>query len=91
VLVQRRHIAAHHVGDVGQQLAAERAAGVGAGEVLGTKAACVEQGHGQRVAQCQGRGGAGGWRQIQRAGFLVDAGVEVNVGFCAPGRSFRCR
>ena len=54
--------------------------GVRAGEVLGVEAARVQQRHRQRVAQRQLRGGAGGGRQVQRAGFLLDAAVEHDVG-----------
>ena len=63
--------AAHEVAHVHQQLAAERAAGVRAREVLLAKAARVEQRHRQRVAQRHLRRGAGGGRQVQRAGLLV--------------------
>ena len=64
---------AHHVGHGGEQAATQGAAGVRAGEVLGLEAARIEQRHGQRVAQRQLRGGAGGGRQVERAGFLLDA------------------
>jgi hypothetical protein len=36
---------------MGEQAPAERAAGVGAGEILGAEAARVEQGHGEGIAQ----------------------------------------
>jgi hypothetical protein len=81
VFGQRRNIDLHDVGDVGQQLAAQRATGVGAGEIVGAETARVEQGDRQCIAEGQCRGGAGGRGQVQRAGFLVDAGVEVDVGF----------
>ncbi|MNS94848.1 hypothetical protein D3C72_1290770 [compost metagenome] len=65
---------------MGEQLAAQRAAGVRAGEIFGAEAARVEQGHGQRVAHGDLRGGARGGREVQRAGFLGDAGVDHDVG-----------
>jgi hypothetical protein len=52
------------------------------------KAARVEQGDRQCIAEGQCRGGAGGGGEIQRAGFLVDAGVEVDVGFLGEGGGF---
>jgi hypothetical protein len=60
VFGQRRDIDLHDVGDVGQQLAAQRATGVGAGEIVGAETARVEQGDRQCVAEGQGRGSAGG-------------------------------
>ena len=55
--------AAHEVAHVHEQLAAERAAGVRACEVLFAKTPCVEQRHGQRVAQRHLRRGAGDQQQ----------------------------
>jgi hypothetical protein len=81
----------HHVADMGEQFATERSAGVGAGEIVGAEAARIEQGDGQRVTERQRCGRAGGGRQIQRAGFLVDAGVEVDVGFLCQRGGSRCR
>jgi hypothetical protein len=74
---------AHHVANVRQQATPERAARVGTGKIFGAKATRIEQGHRQRVAQCQHGGGAGGRRQIERARFLRHRGVEVHVGSMA--------
>ena len=71
---------AHDVGDVQQQLAAERAAGMRTREVLGSEAARLEQRHGQRVAERERRRGAGRGREVERAGFLGDAHVEMHAG-----------
>ncbi len=70
----------HDVGDVQQQAAAEAAGRVRAGEIVGGEAACVEQGHGQRIAHRQRGGGAGGRRQRQRAGLGRHADVQVDIG-----------
>ena len=77
---RHRVAAAHQVVHVHQQLAAERAAGVRAREVLLAEAARVEQRHRQRVAQRHLRRGAGGGRQVQRAGLLVDGAGQHHVG-----------
>jgi len=66
---------------MGEQAAAKRAAGMRAGEIFRAEAAGIEQGDGQGIAQGQRGGGAGGGGQVVRAGFLFDAGVEVDVGF----------
>ena len=83
-----RHAAAgaHHVTHVGEQFAAQRTAGVGAGKVFGLETARVQQGDGQRIAQRQLRRGAGGGGQVERAGFLVDAAVQNDVGVFRQGR-----
>jgi hypothetical protein len=70
---------------MGEQLAPERAARVRAREVLGPKPARIQQRHGERVAQRQLRGGAGRGRQVQRAGFLLDAAVQHDVGMASQG------
>ena len=49
-------------------------------EIFLAETARIEHRHGQRVAHGQDGGGAGGRRQIQWAGFLVDPGVQVDVG-----------
>ncbi len=50
-----------------------------AGEVVGGEAARLQQGDRQRVAHRQRGGGAGGRRQVQRAGLLGDADVQVDL------------
>ncbi|MCY1553588.1 hypothetical protein D9M68_900880 [compost metagenome] len=70
---------AHDVEHMGQQLAAERAARVRAGEVFLAEAARVQHRHRQRIAQRQRGGGACRWRQVERAGFLFHARVQVRV------------
>ncbi|MNJ75893.1 hypothetical protein D3C77_730700 [compost metagenome] len=75
----------HHVFDLEQQAAAKRTTWVREGKVLGSEAAGLEQGDGQCVAQhqrCRGRGGRG---QVERAGFLLDAGVEIDLGGLGQG------
>ena len=64
---------------MGEQLASERAARMRAGKVIGPEAAGIEQGNGQRIAQRQRCRRAGGGRQIERAGFLVDPGIQMRV------------
>ena len=55
---------------------AEAARGMERGEIVVTKIAAVEKGNSERVADGHGDSGAGGGREIERAGFFVDAGVE---------------
>ena len=71
--------AAHHVTDMGQQLAAQRAARVRARKVFFLETARVQQRHSQRVAKRQLRRGARGGRQVQGAGFLHHAAVECDA------------
>ena len=59
---------------------------MGKSEVIGGEAARLEQGDGQGIAQHQGRRGGGGRCQVQRAGFLDDTGVEVDLGGLGQGR-----
>ena len=70
---------------MGQQPSAQRAAGVGAGKVLGLKAPGIEQGRGQGIAQGQLHGGAGRGGQVERAGFALDAGVQHPIGVLGQG------
>ncbi|MDT4883182.1 hypothetical protein FQZ97_1192030 [compost metagenome] len=53
---------------------------MGKGKIFGSEAACFEQGNGQCVAKNQGGGRRRGRRQVQRAGFLGYACVEVDFG-----------
>ena len=71
--------ATHDVAHAGEQGAAERAARVETGKVLGLKTARLEQGHGQGVAEHQHGGGAGGRGQVQRAGLLGDVDVQGDI------------
>ncbi len=71
---------AHHVGDVQQQFAAERAAGMRAREILRREAARFEHCHRERIAERERGGGAGRGREIERAGLFCDAHVEVDAG-----------
>jgi hypothetical protein len=70
---------AHDVRDVHEEAAAQRAARVMLGELLAAEAARFQQRHRERVAQRQRRGGARRGRQVERARFLVDAGIQVHV------------
>ena len=63
-----------------QQLAAERAARMRAREVLLAKAARVEQGRRERVAEGHLHGGARRRCEVQRAGFLLDGAFDHPVG-----------
>lgn len=76
---------AHDVGDAGEEVFAEAAAGVEFGEVLGTEAAFFEEDHGEGVAKAEHVGGAGGGGEIQGAGFEIDKGVEGDVGVLSEG------
>ena len=76
----------HHVLDLEQQAAAQSAAGVREGEVFRGETAGFEQGNGQGVTQDQRRGGRGGRCQVERAGFLGNTGVEVDLGGLGEGR-----
>ena len=83
-----RHLGAraHHVAHVGEQLAAQRTAGVRAGKVFGAEAPGVQQGHGQRIAHGQLGRGAGGGGQV--AGGRLRAPrctVQHQVGITSPG------
>ena len=66
----------HHVADQGEQTSAQGATRMGAGEIFGFEAACVEQGDGQCIAHGHLCGGAGGRGQVVGAGLFFDAGVE---------------
>ena len=65
---------------MGQQLAAQRAARVGAGEVFRLETARIEQGHGQGVAEGDLGRGAGRGGQVQRAGLFGHKAVEHDGG-----------
>ena len=82
--VQRhlRHggVAAHDVADFGHEAPSQSAVRVRAGEVLFVELPRLHQGDGKRVAECQGRGGAGGRREAERAGFFCDDHGQVQVG-----------
>ncbi len=75
----------HDVAHVHQQAAAQAAAGMSTGEVVCGKAARIQQRDRQGVAQGQRRRGAGGRREVEWAGLLVDRGVQVHVGLARQG------
>jgi hypothetical protein len=77
--------AVHEIPHMDEQAAAQGAAGMGAGEILGGEAAREQGGDRQGVAQRQRGRGAGRGGQVERAGFLGDAGIEVDVRFPAQG------
>ncbi len=66
---------------MGEQAAAQGAARVRQRKILRAEAPGLQQGNRQCIAQGERGGGAGGRRQIVRAGFAGDAGIEDNVGF----------
>ena len=74
-----------------QQPAAERAARMRAGEVLGGEAARLQQRDGQRIAHHQRGGGARRGGEIVRAGFLRHRDVQVHIGGAREGRVGRRR
>ncbi len=76
----------HDVPDVEQQSSAQLSGRVRQGEIFTGKAAGFQQGNRQRVPHDQGRGGAGGRRQAQRAGFFFNADVEMDIGVPGQGR-----
>jgi len=69
----------HEVADAGET-AAERAAGVEVGEVVGLEAGLAGELEGEGVAEGEHGGGGGGGREIEGAGLLGDADVEVDEG-----------
>jgi len=60
---------AHDVSDAGEQL----------GEILGLKTAGLQEYHGQRVAEGEHVGGAGGGGKVERAGFGFHADIKHHV------------
>ena len=70
----------HQIADFQQQPPAERAARMAQREILRREAARFQQGHGQRIAHCQGYGGRSGRREVQRAGFLFDRDIQMHIG-----------
>jgi len=76
---------AHHVGQVGEQLAAERPARMRAREIFAAKTARIQQRHGQRIAQCELGRGAGRRREVERAGLFFDAAVQHDIGMQGQG------
>ena len=68
----------HQVADAGES-SAEAASGVKVGEVLGLPAAATADLEGERVAEREHDRGGGGGREVERAGFGGDAGVEEDV------------
>ena len=65
----------HDVAHVQQQAPAEAAGRMRTRKILAREAARLEQRHRQCVADSERGRGAGGRRQVVRAGFLLDAGV----------------
>ena len=63
-----------------QQPSPQAAAGVRQGKVFRFELPGIQQGDGQRIAQRQRGGGAGGRGQPQCAGFFFHGGIEVNGG-----------
>ena len=82
----RQGLAGVHQRVRAHQALAQRAAGMQVGEVVLAEAAPDEQRHRQRVAERERRGRARRRRQIERARFLVDVGVEDDVGRLAQRR-----
>jgi len=79
---------AHDVPDLEQQGRAKVARRVKPRKILTGEAAALQQHHGERVPQREGRGRARRGREPQRAGFLPDAIEQFQVG--PPGK-FRVR
>lgn len=77
--------AAHDVGDAHQQPAAECAARMRAGEILGSETARLEQSDGQRIAHGERGRGARSRREIERTGFLGDTDVEMYARLAGEG------
>lgn len=71
----------HHIRDMGEQPPTQGSARMGTGEIGFTESPCLQQRHGERIAQRQRASGARGRRQIQRTGFFVDARIQVCIGF----------
>ena len=72
--------AAHDIGNMQQQLAAEAATRMRTGKIFGSEAACFEQGDSQCITHGQRGSGAGGRGQIVRTGFFGNADIEIDVG-----------
>ena len=77
----------HHVGDVQQGAAAERAGGVRTREVLAGETARFQQCDRERIAERERGGGARRGREVERAGFGRYADIEVDVGPARQGRA----
>ena len=77
---RHRVAAAHHVAHMREQLASEAAARVRSGEVVFAKSARVEQRDRERIAERHLRRRAGGRREVQGAGFLIDRAADDDVG-----------
>src|SRR5450830_492914 len=69
---------AHDVAHMREQSPSERAAWVRTGEILFLEAACIQQRYRQGVTHGQRCRGAGRWCQIESAGFLCYADIEMN-------------
>ena len=63
-----------------KQAAADHSRGMEPGEILFLKSARFKQHHGKRIAEGEHDGRAGGRREVQRTGFLLDVHVENDVG-----------
>ena len=56
-------------------------------EIVLAKAARLEQGNSEGVAQRQRGGGAGRGGEVERAGFFGDTGIEMHVGLSGQRRA----
>ena len=88
VALHHRHgiAGAHDVADVHQQPPPQASGRVRAREVVARETAGIQQRHGKRVAHGERRGGAGGGREIVRAGLLFHAAIEHGVGLARKAR-----
>ena len=72
-----------------EEFFAEAACGMERGEIVVAEVAAFEEGDGQGVADGHGDSGAGCGREVERAGFFLDADVEGDVaGFGERGVGF---
>lgn len=77
--------AAHDIAHPCEEGAAEGAAGVKAGEVVGPETSGLQEDHGEGVSHDEHVRGAGGGGEIQRAGFLGDGDVENDISMLSEG------
>jgi hypothetical protein len=69
----------HDLVDAQKQAATDHPGRMKPGKVFLLKSARFEQDHGERIAEGEHHGGAGGRSEIQRTGFLLDVYIEENV------------
>ena len=78
-------VAPHDIGDFGEEILSEIAAGVKFGEVFGLEATFLQKDHREGITEGEHVGGAGGGSKAKGAGFLFDLGAEHDVAVLGEG------